>query len=612
MEETEEAGGQEKLEATTAAEQQVELEKDEKADDDAHNKDDDENEDDDDDDEEEKNRRSGRRRSRSRDREEDSIAASTRHGGSEIVGENRGQYGKPDDNAKDSLPWSERKRLLVMKSGKWGDQRYVEPNPYRVDPFNDEEEKAKAAARLARFNPEEVKRKEKEATEAAEGEAAMFDPARLAARAAKFGLPSDAVKVRETERAARAAHGALTTQNLSMKQIFSWDSKRVDPPPYLWPDKDAGVKQQQDIAAEAAAAAAAATATATISTIGVGEVEGGNMPADCKSEEPTNMPADTFESTASALPDQVDTVEVCPTKLHCFCLDVDARAFNKIRTPDIMEWLKIYHPVYIEWLGDRSFNAHFESPAYAAKALQELCEDLPPPPRMPSDESRVKVANVADPSGPVDSTIEGTAVARAGEESSTSSTGAESSVVADDPEPVAGLEKSEEIPTDESDGQTRAVEDTTPREDSKEEPPLPGGAAPRPSLFARLGTVPPPPKPKPKRKPPLLGSMGWRLAPPLYKTRTDAFGRRGLSARMLIRIANTKDVLLERPKKKGGKFQSNNNKKGRKRHVSLTGRSTEQREAKSAGIAPALSMDAALPSERYGPDEGDKGKRQRQ
>ena len=81
---------------------------------------------------------------------------------------------------------------------------------------------------------------------------------------------------------------------------------------------------------------------------------------------------------------------------------------------------------------------------------------------------------------------------------------------------------------------------------------------------------------------------------------------------MLIRIANMKDVLLERPKRKGAKFQSNNNKRGRKRHVSLTSRSTEQREAKSAGIAPVLSMDAALPSERYGPDEGDKGKRQRQ
>ena len=41
-----------------------------------------------------------------------------------------------------SLPWSERKRLMLMqkKSGSWGDQTVIAPNPERVDP-NDPAEK---------------------------------------------------------------------------------------------------------------------------------------------------------------------------------------------------------------------------------------------------------------------------------------------------------------------------------------------------------------------------------------------------------------------------------------------------------------------------------------
>ena len=48
--------------------------------------------------------------------------------------------------------------------------------------------------------------------------------------------------------------------------------------------------------------------------------------------------------------------------------------------------------------------------------------------------------------------------------------------------------------------------------------------------------------------PPDLGSMGWRFCKqPIRKVTQDRFGRKGTRARLLLRVANSADILLQRP-----------------------------------------------------------------
>lgn len=53
-----------------------------------------------------------------------------------------------------------------------------------------------------------------------------------------------------------------------------------------------------------------------------------------------------------------------------------------MRSPDLMLYLKAYHPTYIEWLSDRTCNVHFADHAAALRAYETLFKELPePPPR---------------------------------------------------------------------------------------------------------------------------------------------------------------------------------------------------------------------------------------
>ena len=56
---------------------------------------------------------------------------------------------------------------------------------------------------------------------------------------------------------------------------------------------------------------------------------------------------------------------------------VDRKAFGMIRSPDIMSWLKAYFPTYVEWLGDTSFNVHFENAAAASREVAGAGDYLP-------------------------------------------------------------------------------------------------------------------------------------------------------------------------------------------------------------------------------------------
>ena len=110
----------------------------------------------------------------------------------------------------------------------------------------------------------------------------------MAKRAAKFGTSVDAGL------AAQARH---TLQLLKLKPhlVFRSDPARVDPPE-LPPPGGPGGGPGGDASGEAAAAA---------------------------------------------------KWVACPTKLHLFCLDVDKAAFKKMRSPEIVNYLKAYQPTCV-------------------------------------------------------------------------------------------------------------------------------------------------------------------------------------------------------------------------------------------------------------------------
>lgn len=58
-----------------------------------------------------------------------------------------------------------------------------------------------------------------------------------------------------------------------------------------------------------------------------------------------------------------------------------------------------------------------------------------------------------------------------------------------------------------------------------------------------------PPDEEGKLAPPDFGNMAWRFCQqPIRKKSNDRYGRRGTTSRLLMRLANSEDVLVERPK----------------------------------------------------------------
>eukprot|EP00547_Thalassionema_nitzschioides_P009810 CAMPEP_0194228754 /NCGR_PEP_ID=MMETSP0156-20130528/43535_1 /TAXON_ID=33649 /ORGANISM="Thalassionema nitzschioides, Strain L26-B" /LENGTH=627 /DNA_ID=CAMNT_0038961273 /DNA_START=698 /DNA_END=2578 /DNA_ORIENTATION=- len=147
-------------------------------------------------------------------------------------------------------------------------------------------------------------------------------------------------------------------------------------------------------------------------------------------------PPDTLTEEENYALEETEIPSLVPEKIH-LC-SIDWAAFKQIRTDDIMTYFSIYGPMYIEWLGELSCNVMFQDKFSAARAFQNLSQQLPIPP----------------------------------------------------PESVTG------------------TEDDTPD----------------------------------------LGSMGWTLCcQPIRKTVNDRFGRRGTTARILLRIAASTDVLMQKP-----------------------------------------------------------------
>lgn len=147
-------------------------------------------------------------------------------------------------------------------------------------------------------------------------------------------------------------------------------------------------------------------------------------------------PPDTLTEEENYDTEETENPSLVPEKIH-LC-SIDWAAFKQIRTDDILAYFSIYGPSYVEWLGELSCNVLFQDKFSAARALQNLSQQLPIPP----------------------------------------------------PESVA-------IPADDT---------------------------------------------------PDLGSMGWTLCcQPLRKIANDRFGRKGTTARILLRVAASTDILLQKP-----------------------------------------------------------------
>lgn len=83
-----------------------------------------------------------------------------------------------------------------------------------------------------------------------------------------------------------------------------------------------------------------------------------------------------------------------PEKIHIF--SIDWSAFKQIRTDDIMAFFSMYGPSYVEWLGDLSCNVLFQDRFSAARALENMSQEIPSPPPDTLEASRRYVNEISD------------------------------------------------------------------------------------------------------------------------------------------------------------------------------------------------------------------------
>ncbi|GAX17184.1 hypothetical protein FisN_10Lh031 [Fistulifera solaris] len=92
--------------------------------------------------------------------------------------------------------------------------------------------------------------------------------------------------------------------------------------------------------------------------------------------------------------EKVEPPRLTPEKIHIF--SIDWAAFKQIRTDDIMAFFSIYGPSYVEWLGDLSCNVLFQDRFSAARALENLSQEIPSPPPDTLEASRRYVHTMSD------------------------------------------------------------------------------------------------------------------------------------------------------------------------------------------------------------------------
>jgi hypothetical protein len=92
--------------------------------------------------------------------------------------------------------------------------------------------------------------------------------------------------------------------------------------------------------------------------------------------------------------EKIQRPTLTPEKIHIF--SIDWAAFKQIRTDDIMAFFSIYGPSYVEWLGDLSCNVLFQDRFSAARALENMSQEIPSPPPDTLEASRRYVHAISD------------------------------------------------------------------------------------------------------------------------------------------------------------------------------------------------------------------------
>jgi hypothetical protein len=198
-----------------------------------------------------------------------------------------------------------------------------------------------------------------------------------------------------------------------------------------------------------------------------------------------------------------------PTKIHLF--SIDWAAFKQIRTDDIMSYFSIYGPSYVEWLGELSCNVLFGDKYSAARAMEGMSRALPLEPPLLSSNIKTEDGGMEIAEG-------------GGEEGAISIEKADD---ADNTEMKTSIDVDAVADAD-LNGDNTSTEVKNEMDNNMDNE----------MASANLNT----------KTPTNLGIMGWRFGNyPIRKRQDDRYGRRGTRSRILMRMANSLDVLDERP-----------------------------------------------------------------
>lgn len=228
-------------------------------------------------------------------------------------------------------------------------------------------------------------------------------------------------------------------------------------------------------------------------------------------DPPDNLTDDPnpAESDVSKMDDESDAITTVPEKIHLFA--IDWAAFKQIRTDDIMGYFSMYGPSYVEWLGELSCNVLFGDKYSAARALEGMSRALPL--EVPNSLTENNDSKKDEDDVMIDEENM--------EEMNTDIENGEQPTVTTDTD-IATMDESND-PSKEDTAPDTSSADLPINENDNNNPTEPRSLA-------------------------NLGQMGWRFCNyPIRKRQDDRYGRRGTRSRILMRVANSIDVLEERP-----------------------------------------------------------------
>jgi len=292
------------------------------------------------------------------------------------------------------------------------------------------------------------------------------------------------------------------------------------------------------------------------------------------------------ESPSEKNAERIDVIEdeedkkaiFSPERIHIF--SIDWAAFKQIRNDDIMSYFNMYGPSYVEWLGELSCNVVFEDKYSATRALQCLSQQLPSPPSVPLEEdisSGKKINNHTNNNSNEDG-VEGNDDDKKNDNNSENSTKEEKTdnkKLKEKNENNGDNDNGNSNNKDGKDGHsdnnddgndndnnnentTEKRKDTGNNDDKDVE--SSNNVHDNNNNNKNVDTVERKDdgdhhrdnsssnKKLKKTQPSDLGKMGWRFClTPIRKVKDDRFGRRGTTARFLVRAASSLDILVKRP-----------------------------------------------------------------